>query len=104
MLVAEVMQYKDIKNSVFDEDYSLEELAHLIINSAHDVELTEPEEINLENLRHTYLMFLLEQGVKLNSMEKIAGYINPAQLALYRTNRNNTPLQHAKVSTIYPMH
>ncbi|MBA6341502.1 tyrosine-type recombinase/integrase [Colwellia sp. MB02u-10] len=104
VLVTEVMQYKNTQDNIFDENYSLEELAHLTINSAHDAELTEPEEINLENLRHTYLMFLLEQGVKLNSMEKIAGYINPAQLALYRTNRNNTPLQHAKVNTIYPMH
>jgi succinoglycan biosynthesis transport protein ExoP len=34
-------------------------------------------------------MFLLEQGVKLNRMEKMAGYINPAQLALYRTNINS---------------
>jgi succinoglycan biosynthesis transport protein ExoP len=104
VLVTEVMQYKNTQDNIFDEDYSLEELAHLIINSAHDAELTEPEEINLENLRHTYLMFLLEQRVKLNSMEKIAGYINPAQLALYRTSRNSTPLQHAKVNTIYPMH
>jgi succinoglycan biosynthesis transport protein ExoP len=89
MLIIEVIKYKDTKNSIFDEDYSLEELAYLIINSAHDAELTEPEEISLANLRHTYLMFLLEQGVKLNRMEKMAGYINPAQLALYRTNINS---------------
>jgi succinoglycan biosynthesis transport protein ExoP len=59
VLITEVIKYEDTKNSIFDEDYSLEELAYLIINSAHDAELTEHEEINLENLRHIYLIFLL---------------------------------------------
>ncbi|TWX67630.1 tyrosine-type recombinase/integrase [Colwellia sp. C1TZA3] len=103
VLVAEIMKYKNTQDSIFDENYSLEELSHLIINSAHDAKLNEPEEISLENLRHTYLTFLLGQGLKLNDLEKTAGYINPTQLALYRSNRNRTPLEHVELRTIYPI-
>ena len=103
-LVTEVMQFKNKQDNIFDENYSHEELAHLVTNSAHDAELTKPEGINLESLQHTYLTYLLEQGVKLNELEKIAGYIHPTQLALYRKNRKNAPLEYAAVSTIYKLH
>ncbi|AWB56317.1 tyrosine-type recombinase/integrase [Colwellia sp. Arc7-D] len=104
VLAAEVIQYKNIQDSIFDQSYTHEELGYLVTNSAHDAELIEPEGISLENLRHTYLVFLLEQGVKLNNLEKIAGYIKPAQLVLYRKNSVNTQLKQAEVSTIYPIH
>ena len=103
VLVSQVMQYKDAQGCIFDEDYSIEELSHLITNSAHDAALAEPEGISLEDLQHTYLTFLLEQGVKLNDLEKIAGYINPAQLSLYRINRSSKQLEDVEVRTIYPI-
>ena len=102
-LVSEVMQYKNKHDNIFDENYSYEVLTHLLTNSAHDVELAKPEGVNLESLRHTYLMFLLEQDVKLNELEKIAGYIHPTQLALYHRRRIKPALEHTKVSTIYPI-
>lgn len=104
LLTADVMQYKNTQDNIFDEDYSLEELSHLITNSAHDAALAKPEGISLESLRHTYLTFLSEQGIKLNDLEKIAGYINPAQLSLYRKNSINTQLENTEVRTIYPTH
>jgi integrase len=104
VLTADVMQYKNTQDSIFDEDYSLEELSHLITNSAHDAALAKPEGISIESLRHTYLTFLSEQGIKLNDLEKIAGYINPAQLSLYRTNSINTQLENTEIRTIYPTH
>ncbi|MBA6290434.1 tyrosine-type recombinase/integrase [Colwellia sp. MB3u-4] len=104
VLTADVMEYKNTQDNIFDEDYSLEELSHLITNSAHDAALAKPEGISLESLRHTYLTFLSEQGIKLNDLEKIAGYINPAQLSLYRKNSINTQLENTEVRTIYPTH
>tara|TARA_R110001583_G_scaffold105202_1_gene252642 strand:+ start:6367 stop:8337 length:1971 start_codon:yes stop_codon:yes gene_type:complete len=104
VLTEEVMKYKSTQDSLFDNDYSLDELAHLIANSAHDAELIEPETISLESLRHTYLTYLLEQGVKLNELEKIAGYIHPTQLALYRKNKIKSALDHVEANTIYTMH
>jgi uncharacterized protein involved in exopolysaccharide biosynthesis len=104
LLITQVMQYRSAQDKIFDADYSIEVLTHLIINSAHDAELTEPDSINLEDLQHTYLTFLLEQGVKLNKLEKIAGYINPAQLSLYRKATNQKSLENAELLTIYPLH
>ncbi|ARD44552.1 tyrosine-type recombinase/integrase [Colwellia sp. PAMC 21821] len=104
LLIAQVIQYKSTQDRIFDADYSVEALSHLIINSAHDAELNEPDSISLEDLQHTYLTFLLEQGVKLNELEKIAGYINPAQLSLYRKATNQELLENTELLTIYPIH
>jgi uncharacterized protein involved in exopolysaccharide biosynthesis/integrase len=103
VLITDVMQFKNSEDNIFEKGYSLDELSHLILNSAHDAELTEPSSITLENLRHTYLIFLVEQGVKLNHLENIAGGIHPAQLALYRSHKNNVLFEQQQVKTIYPI-
>jgi uncharacterized protein involved in exopolysaccharide biosynthesis/integrase len=103
VLIADIMQYKNREDNIFEQGYSLAELSHLVLNSAHDAELTEPQSITLENLRHTYLVFLAEQGVKLNQLENIAGGIHPTQLALYRSHKNNAPTEQKKIKTIYPV-
>ncbi|MFQ3199223.1 MAG: succinoglycan biosynthesis transport protein ExoP [Paraglaciecola sp.] len=56
----------------------------MIINAAHDAQLSFPEQLSVDVLRHTYLTFLVSQGACLNDLEQVVGYIMAIDLALYR--------------------
>lgn len=82
---------------------SREDFSQLIINAAHDGELTFPEQLSVDVLRHTYLTFLVSQGVRLNDLEQFAGHIMPTELALYRqVNRHGKAVEPEAVNAIFP--
>lgn len=59
---------------------SAEEIETLLCCTAIDCGLPDAQAINTETLRHTYLLFLVRQGIKLADMAKIAGTLSPSQL------------------------
>jgi integrase len=61
------------------------DLAALLVCAAHDAGLVNPTEITPQALRHTYIVFLVRQGVRLSELERVAGDIPPTVLAAYAT-------------------
>ena len=82
---------------------STEDFCQIIINTGHDAELPYPEQLSTEVLRHTYLTYLVSQGVRLNDLEQLSGYLKPAELAKYRAvNRHGKLVDIEQIDTISP--
>lgn len=64
---------------------TVQDLSALISCAAHDAGLSNPSEITPQVLRHTYLVFLVRQGVRLADLKSIVGHQPPAALAAYTT-------------------
>lgn len=80
-----------------------EDFVQLVINAGHDAQLTFPEQLSLLVLRHTYLAFIASQGVRLNDIEQIAGYVAPSDLAQYRhLNHLGNQVEVEDIKTPYP--
>ncbi len=60
-----------------------EELAKLVYLAAVEARLAEPETITPEAIRHTYLLYLIRQALRLTELEKAAGTMPLAQLSAY---------------------
>lgn len=57
-----------------------DEIQAVLFCAAIDSGLNEPRDVTAENLRYTYLRYLVEQGIKLADLSKIAGAISPDTL------------------------
>jgi polysaccharide biosynthesis transport protein len=62
---------------------SVPEVARLVLYAAYDAGLERPHEVTPAVLRHTYLAFLLRQGIRLSDLGRIAGHIPQAELVGY---------------------
>ena len=62
-----------------------DELSALLTCAAHDAGLVNPAEITPQVLRHTYIAYLVRQGVRLSDLEGVTGYMPPTVLAAYAT-------------------
>ena len=60
-----------------------DDLAALLTCAAHDAGLVNPAEITPQALRHTYIAYLVRQGVRLSDLETVAGDMPPSVLAAY---------------------
>jgi len=60
-----------------------DDLAALLACAAHDAGLVNPAEITPQALRHTYIVYLVRQGVRLADLERVAGDMPPTVLAAY---------------------
>jgi len=49
------------------------EVTSLVSSTSYDAELNSPETITTDSIRQTYIIFLLQQGIKLADLEKIIG-------------------------------
>jgi hypothetical protein len=47
--------------------------------------MVNPAEVTPQALRHTYIAYLVRQGVRLSDLERITGYMPPTALAAYAT-------------------
>lgn len=59
---------------------SADDVKTLLCCAAIDSGLPQPEQVNADNLRYTYLLFLIRQGIKLTDLTKIVGPLPPSQL------------------------
>ncbi|OAI16369.1 hypothetical protein A1359_08500 [Methylomonas lenta] len=65
---------------VFSDWPSEDDIKALLCCAAIDSGLSHPEQITLETLQFTYLLFLLQQGIKLADLSKIVGPLPPSRL------------------------
>lgn len=61
----------------------LEDLAALVACAAYDADLTAPEQVTPHALWHTYIVFLVRQGIRLADLERVVGPLPPTTLAAY---------------------
>ncbi len=61
-----------------------DEVNKMLYLTAVEAAIQDPETVTPEALRHTYLRFLVRQGLKLTQLERIAGPLSLEELTLYR--------------------
>ena len=80
------------------------DLAGLVAAAAHDAGLQHAENIDPQVLRHTYINFLVRQGLRLSELEKAVGLIPAASFLQYRTVSPQGPgLPLASVNCVFPV-
>lgn len=62
---------------------SQDDLAALLTCAIVDAGLPVTDDISPASLRHTYIVYLVRQGIRLADLEKVVGYIAPAELSTY---------------------
>jgi uncharacterized protein involved in exopolysaccharide biosynthesis len=80
-----------------------EDISAMLLFTAHDAGLTRPPEITPESVRHTYLAYLVRQGVRLNDLPRLLGPVPPGMLAAYGVHSppgSAVPLE--SVGSVYP--
>ncbi|MDD2800933.1 MAG: integrase [Methylococcales bacterium] len=66
-----------------DNPLSVDDLNAALICAAVDSGLPNPDEITAEAIRHSYIAYLVRQGLKLGDLEQITGYLEPTVIASY---------------------
>ncbi|MGR3317057.1 MAG: GumC family protein [Candidatus Anammoxibacter sp.] len=97
--VANGYVWQDKDNNPFADS----DLNGLITRTAYDSKLSNPAEINTHAVRHTYIAFLIRQGVQPDEIECITGHLPPASTSLYHIllpPGKKLPLN--KIETVYP--
>jgi succinoglycan biosynthesis transport protein ExoP len=59
------------------------DLAAVLLCSAVDSGLPNPDEITAEAIRHSYIAYLVRQGLRLSDLEQITGYLEPSVISSY---------------------
>ncbi len=62
---------------------TVEDLNRLILYGAYDAGLDRPNEVTAAALRHTYLVFLLRQGIRATDIGRIAGHVPENDMIAY---------------------
>ena len=101
---AKLAESSEPDDSFWHHAISLADVDAALVNSAHDAALSLPEQITLSAVRHTYLTFIVCQGVKLNDLQLVAGYTEPSALTDYRNvNRQQDLIEVEQAKTDYPL-
>jgi succinoglycan biosynthesis transport protein ExoP len=78
MTAAVATSFRDLQ--IFDHWPNEDTIKTLLCCAAIDGGLSEPEQITVEALRFTYILFLICQGIKLVDLTKIIGSLPPSKL------------------------
>lgn len=92
--------WKESKETVPDR----EELDARLKLAALAGKLSDSDQVDAESLRHTYLLYLVRQGVRLSELEQIVGTMPSKTLLGYRRfspDEADKPLD--QISTVYPL-
>lgn len=65
---------------VFSDWPTEDDIKGLLCCAAIDSGLSHPEQVTVETLQFTYMLFLLQQGIKLADLTKIVGPLSPSRL------------------------
>ena len=80
-----------------------DDLAAMLLFTAHDAGLTRPPEVTPGAVRHTYIGYLVRQGVRLNELPALVGPVPPGLLASYGAySPPGSALPLDSVESIYP--
>jgi site-specific recombinase XerD len=66
-----------------DNPIASDDLTASLLCAAVDSGLPSPEEITSEAIRHSYIVYLVRQGLRLSDLEKIIGYLEPPVISSY---------------------
>jgi hypothetical protein len=59
------------------------DLSAALVCAAVDSGLPDPQEITADAIRHSYIAYLVRQGVRLSELEQIVGHLEPSALSNY---------------------
>ena len=59
------------------------DLSAALVCAAVDSGLPDPQEINAEAIRHSYIAYLVRQGLRLSELEQITGHLEPSVISSY---------------------
>jgi len=68
-----------------ENSLSIDDLNAVLICAAVDSGLPNPDEITAEAIRHSYIAYLVRQGLRLTDLEQITGYLEPTVISSYST-------------------
>ena len=75
--------FSDEKYCMPDLPLTTEDITSMLLCSAIDAGLSGPNEIDTEAIRHSYIIYLVQQGMRLSDLELIIGDISPTELSSY---------------------
>jgi succinoglycan biosynthesis transport protein ExoP len=81
---------------------SSEDLTASLLCAALDSGLPDPMEITAEAIRHSYVAYLVRQGLRLSDLEQIVGYLEP--LVISRYSAYSPPQQGRAIDDIELLH
>jgi uncharacterized protein involved in exopolysaccharide biosynthesis len=61
------------------------DLSAALVCAAVDSGLPDPQQITAEAIRHSYIAYLVRQGLRLADLERVTGYLEPSVLSSYST-------------------
>ncbi|CAA9890734.1 Phage integrase [Candidatus Methylobacter favarea] len=85
-----------------DNPNTSEDLAASLLCAALDSGLPDPIEITAEAIRHSYIAYLVRQGLRLSDLEQIVGYLEPVAISNY--NAYSPPQQGRAIEDIELFH
>jgi len=68
---------------VWEADKSPDDLNVALLCAAVDSGLPNPDEITAAAIRHSYIAYLVRQGLRLSDLEQITGYLEPSVISSY---------------------
>ena len=79
------------------------DLSAALVCAAVDSGLPEPEEITAEAIRHSYIAYLVRQGLRLSDLEQITGYLEPSVISRYGAYSPPQPGRHIyEIELLHP--
>ena len=87
----------DTDNAALSDD-----LAAALLCAAVDSGLPNPDEITAESIRHSYIAYLVRQGLRLSDLEHITGHLEPSVITGYSSY--SPPQQGRSIDAIELLH
>lgn len=96
-------RFSQLLSNNADINISEAEVTSLVSSAAYDAEIVEPSTLSADSIRQSYIMFLLQQGIKLADLEKVIGAL-PTHIINEFTNTAKTIKRNSleNISLIYP--
>ncbi|MBN9126202.1 MAG: integrase, partial [Nitrosospira sp.] len=78
------------------------DLSAALVCAAVDSGLPDPQQITAEAVRHSYIAYLVRQGLRLSDLEQVIGYLEPPAMLSY--SAYSPPQQGRKIGEIELAH
>jgi integrase len=78
------------------------DLSAALVCAAVDSGLPDPQQITAEAVRHSYIAYLVRQGLRLSDLEQVIGYLEPPAVLNY--SAYSPPQQGRKIDEIELLH
>jgi site-specific recombinase XerD len=85
-----------------DNPIASDDLTAALLCAAVDSGLPNPGEITSEAIRHSYITYLVRQGLRLSDLEQITGYLEPSVISSY--SAYSPPQQGRSIEDIEILH